>query len=535
MTPQTAASRRAGWLLAGAALFFYLATAGGSLGSSDAVLTYEITKSLVERRSLASSVDVKHLPQLQGVDGRIYAPFGIGQSIANVPFYLAGRALGRRLGQASTGSDTIPKAVVALGNVLIGAVVVWLAVLFAYRLSGDLAGASFAALALGFGTLLWPYATFGFNAPLTTACLLAGVYATWIGVRSGRPLSLAWGGVWLACAFLTRHEMVLTIACVGAWLAYESRRHVRAAVPRLLAFGAPLALGAALWLWYNAVRFGDPFNPGYVNDPDVKARLALSEGLLGMLFSPGRSLFVYAPVTLAGVVAVVRYAGRDRSTALLFAALPTVMLLFYSTLPGWDGGRSYGPRYLVPVTPFMLLPLACWWSDAGARLKRILLGLALASIAIQVPAVLVDFSKVSIAHARSGAGNDWTARTYSWREAGLTLNVAATLQAIPDNLRRVSRGERLDSPSSRVQPPADDARSTPEAAASLGDRLQFSLDLWWLYLYYLGLLPIGAALAVGCFSVGAGSTLIWWTCRVARSAPKVEPAFMTLTDGASRS
>lgn len=508
MTPLTAASRRAGLLLAGAALFFYLATAGGSLGSTDAVLTYEITKSIVERGSVASAVDVKRLPQLHGVDGRIYAPFGIGQSIVNIPFYLAGRIVGERLGSATAHDDTIPKAFVALGNVGGGALVVWLTVLFAYRLSGNLEGAAFATLALAFGTLLWPYATFGFNAPLTTCCLLAGVYNTWIGTRTGQRTTLAWGGVWLACAFLTRHEMALAIICAAIWVAVESRRDKKTMLARLVALGTPVAIGLALWLWYNAVRFGDPFNPGYVNDPDVKSRVAVFEGLMGMLFSPGRSIFVYAPVTVAGIAALARWARHERSTALLFAALPGVMLLF-STLPGWDGGRSYGPRYLVPVIPFVLLPLACWWSEAGKGVKRALLAVTLVSVVIQLPAVLVDFSKVSIAYARSGAGYDWTARTYSWREAGITLNTVATLKALPDNLRRVAHGERAPATTPSSQLPDLAAYAAPPDETSLGDRLQFSLDLWWLYLYYLGLLPAGAALVVGCLSMAAGSALLW--------------------------
>ena len=110
----TSESRRAARLTAVAALCIYIATAGGGLTTVDAVMTYEVTKNLVTRGSTA--FDVVGLNHHRGVDGRYYSPFGIGQSIFNIPFYLAGRAAHQRLGVRIGRSETIDKAAVALGN-----------------------------------------------------------------------------------------------------------------------------------------------------------------------------------------------------------------------------------------------------------------------------------------------------------------------------------------------------------------------------------------------------------------------------------
>ncbi|HET9368931.1 MAG TPA: hypothetical protein VFO19_01740, partial [Vicinamibacterales bacterium] len=50
--------------------------------------------------------------------------------------------------------------------------------------------------------------------------------------------------------------------------------------------------------------------------------------------------------------------------------------------------------------------------------------------------------------------------------------------------------------------PAD--RAAGGSTGSLGERLAFSLDFWWLYLYYLGTWPVGIALLAGGGSALAG-------------------------------
>ena len=56
------------------------------------VLTYQVTKQMVEARSVAVPFgETDGLGEAhRGRDGRYYAPFGLGQSIYNIPFYLAG-------------------------------------------------------------------------------------------------------------------------------------------------------------------------------------------------------------------------------------------------------------------------------------------------------------------------------------------------------------------------------------------------------------------------------------------------------------
>ena len=59
------------------------------------IMTYEVTKNIVEQGSVAMSHDVFGMEAHRGVDGRYYAPYGIGHALYSVPFYIVGRAAER--------------------------------------------------------------------------------------------------------------------------------------------------------------------------------------------------------------------------------------------------------------------------------------------------------------------------------------------------------------------------------------------------------------------------------------------------------
>jgi len=513
---RTAESRRVAGLTAAAVCCVYVTTAGGSLNSIDAVMTFEVTRSLVTASTTAFNVaGLNHHP---GVDGRYYSPFGIGQSIFNVPFYLVGRAASQHLHVGKP--DTIEKAAVAFGSAVAAAGAVWIACLFAWHLSGHLPASCGTALALGFGTLVWPYSKMGFNAALTTWCLLGGLYSAWLGVRTDRPALLAWAGVWLACALLTRHEMALAAPLVIGWTAWESRHDRGVLTRRIAAIGIPFAAGAACWLWYNDTRFGSPFEtgnlgPAFFHAQNFRFDRSILTGILGLLFSPGRSLFIYVPLAAAGALALPELARRDRSTTVLVGSVLVSFLLVYSSLEYWDGLRGYGPRYLVPLLPLLILPLVWWLGGDGRRPRPLLSIVIVISVLAQLPGVLVDFSKVSVVHARRSGGYSRDAKIYSWRQSGLTLNALDAIDALPVNVRNLAHGIR---PAAVVQPPESDEDR------EFSQRFAFSLDFWWLYLFYLGAIPAWAAVVLGAMPLLIAWALIRRAFDIARAGRPALPS-----------
>jgi hypothetical protein len=149
---------------------------------------------------------------------------------------------------------------------------------------------------------------------------------------------------------------------------------------RLIAFALPLALIAISIAWYDWVRYGNPLATGYRADETFSTPILL--GLYGLLFSPGKGLFVYVPFLAALAFALPMFYRRARRETLLMLAIFAVYLATFSTWYYWWGGTNWGPRFLVPTIPFLVLAVApaveiTGWKSASVRQETRIASLAL--------------------------------------------------------------------------------------------------------------------------------------------------------------
>ena len=128
----------------------YLTTAGGSLATTDAVATYDVTRQMLEHGTVALSSDIVGNDAYQGQDGRLYSPFGLLQSLWNIPFYGAGRLASSLPPLRRASPVMVTKATVALGNAVAAALCVWIVWWLAWSVSDGCARtASVAAFLAG--------------------------------------------------------------------------------------------------------------------------------------------------------------------------------------------------------------------------------------------------------------------------------------------------------------------------------------------------------------------------------------------------
>ena len=475
-------------------LCLYGATGGGSLATD--IMTYEVTKAIVERGSVAMSSNIYAMEAHRGIDGRYYAPYGIGHAVYSVPFYLAGRWAERVAGGRIGRSESLRKAALTAGSMVAAAGCAWLMAWFAWALVGRTGPSVMTALAVACATVLWPYAKFGFNAPLATLCVLVAVYGAWAGMRWGRPSLLVLSGAGIGAALLVRLELALVALPIALWVALESRPDWRRAVRATSAAAAPALVAVLITAYYNAVRFGNPLDTGYLRDQTAGFG-SVWAGALGLIVSPGGSVLLYSPLLVLGVIALVELGRDDRHSATLLGGVALVLFGFYASLEHWDADRSYGPRYLLPVIPLLCLPLARWFGRAPgeARRRLVISGLVL-SIIVQLPGVLVDFSKVG--HTPEIGYQTRDTRRWEWPFSAFVLNVRAAAATVPTNVRYLA-GVEAPPP---VRPPVGTARD-------FSAQFAHSLDFWWIYLFYLGAVsgPVSALLG-GLSLLGAGVLLV---------------------------
>jgi hypothetical protein len=138
-------------------------------------------------------------------------------------------------------------------------------------------------------------------------------------------------------------------------------------------------IGAAL-AGYNVVIFGRLSGAypasSFSGDP--------LSGLLGLLFSPGRGLVLYFPITLVAVVAPLLATAVRRDPLLRAAAMGVIgTIVVVAPWINWWGGYSFGPRLLTETQPFLLLLAGATIERADRRGAR--LALAIISVAVLLP------------------------------------------------------------------------------------------------------------------------------------------------------
>jgi dolichyl-phosphate-mannose-protein mannosyltransferase len=474
-----------------AALSLYAVTASGSLTSSDAVVTFDLTRSLVERHSIALSGDLLGNPSNRGVDGRYYSQFGIGQSIFNIPFYLAGTAAAALMPHPLGKPDTVPKAFVALGSSVAAATAVALIWVLAVLISEDGRGALVAAASAAIAGPLWPYSKSGFSTALTTAVLAAAATCCWsAAARRSRGWAFGAGAV-VAAGWLTRHELALVVVPFSFFLWIEGRRRataVRSIASHILCLLTVSAAGGALWMTYNAIRFGHPTAVGY--SPRFSG-----VGYAAYLLSPAGSVLVFAPIALVWLWALLKLKDRLPGAAMLLVGPLVVFYTFYGALQDWPGGRSYGPRYLVPSLTLLAPALAAIYSSMVHRQRRRIAAALIAGALLQLPGVVVDYSKVSVEWAHTATREEIAARNWRVTSSFFILNLRAAARLVPENIAYLS---------GRKAVPPLVATGDEHAFAQ---QFSYSLDFWWVYLVYLRVLTVGEALAAAVFLVLATGTM----------------------------
>jgi len=484
---------RTGALVFGAALALFFLTAGGSLTSSDSVTTFALTASLVDRHSIELSGAGGSVDASPGLDGRPYSRYGIGQALYNVPFYLAGKAAVRAIGHPIGRPDSIPKAVVALGSAVAAAGCVLVVWLLSQRVGATPRGALVAAASAAVASPLWPYSKFGFSTALTALILLAAAFFLADREPRSRMRSAVAAGAIVAYGWLTRHELALVLLPFVAVLLMRDGPS-RAAWSRAAVFVGCAFAGGLLWLWYNAARFGHPLSVGYV--PEFGA-----SGYAAFIFSPSGSIVLFAPIAIVWLAGLFARGAARPADRLLLAGPLLVFYLFYGALADWPGGRSYGPRYLVPAL-LLLAPGAALLWDRRPRWRAALVAAIAAGAVLQLPGVLVDYSRISVEWARAATRDEIARRTWTIAASPFVLDARAAAPAVSRNLAYLAGREPL--PRVTESPGADDR--------DFAQRFAFSLDVWWLYLVYLRALSVRAALVVATALAGAAivcATMAW--------------------------
>lgn len=356
----------------------YAFTSAGRLDAADGVAMAQTARSLL-RGTLAVP---GYTPQITlGSGGLYYTRYGIGQSIVELPFVEIGLALyhvTQRLALIDWAIAFTNTFVTAVGCVLF------------YLLLRELGASSRRGVALtllyGLCTLAWPYAKSAFSEPLQATCLIGATLAVvrWRGRRGTRWLVVA--GTFLAGLILTKSAALVVVPAfvlyviasellLGRRLSLNLLRSrawwMRGLALQIALLSLPV-VACALTLWLNKARFGSPFDFGYGREAnDLPFTGSLLTGIFGLLFSFNSGIIFYATPVVLGVLGIRRFVRQHTPEALLIGLVTVILLVLYGSYYYWAGLSAFGPRYLVPLIPLLLLPLVdANFSGRGSPARR---------------------------------------------------------------------------------------------------------------------------------------------------------------------
>lgn len=291
---------------------------------------------------------------LSSVEGRLYSNKAPGAALAGLPGYAIARAIAGpptahnmrwTLTAMRLLASTLPAILVAL---LVGTMATRFGV-----------NATFAVVALLFGTPLFAYGLLFFAHALTALAL----FAAFMLLFSERPRELAAG---LAIGIAVLSEYPSAIPCAILIVCALPRLHLRGLL-RVIAGGLPFAITLAL---YDYAAFGSAFTLGSAHESAVFYRDVARRGLFGvsfpspaiflrLLFDPSKGLFVFSPVLALALLGIRRARTMlPRAAFVALVATPLSILLTFAGYANWDGGWTVGARYLVPSLPFFAVLIA---------------------------------------------------------------------------------------------------------------------------------------------------------------------------------
>jgi hypothetical protein len=375
----------------------YVLTNAGRIDIIDGQCRYEVAKNWIEI-GIPCSTD-PFLDLKLGVDpltGFSWVNYNSLSSMTPIPFMLLSRALPGHTEERDRFAFSLTSALFgAFGGALLMIGLGMLGV--SLRLSALTVGIT------AFATLWWPLSITTFDQNQHFVWLLATVLMAW---HAGRASSLFWAAMagtfgGLAFNFQENYALLLPALALSVFASAEEGQSTatfslrkaitRAAVIRYVTFGLCCVVGIVLFILYNKIRYSTPLTPMRYA-PNLQLQNNFVEGSLSLLFSPGRSIFVFSPPTALALIGARALFRRAPTFAIGIGLATLIHFLFISSLALFAGEWCWGPRYLGIVALMATFPMP--FALARLREKRaIVTAIVTLGLVVQLLALSIDHQR----------------------------------------------------------------------------------------------------------------------------------------------
>lgn len=369
--------------------YFY----NGSGGNQVARLN--LTRAIVEKGRLYSNEVGYTTDDELRIDGRRYSSKAPGVSVLGVPPFAALDGVRRLVSADAPRARNVVVHLTTLVTVgvpcaVMGAVLFWVLGAMGFAQVPAL----LAVVAITLGTTFLPYATMYMGHSLAGA-VITFAFALLFDARRRReagevPVRQVLGaGLFTGLAVLIEYPLGMAALLLTVYLL-----STRPSARELGAWVLGGAVSVAALLLYNVLAFGNALSLSYLKYTQLeKNPFPVHEQGFGgvswprldildkMLFSEVRGLIYFSPILFLAVPGLVWWGVRRRDHWREITLVVGMMVAFLAFNAGygesiqyWGGANSAGPRHLIPMFPFVALPLAALFSVAPGLFLPLVLG-----------------------------------------------------------------------------------------------------------------------------------------------------------------
>lgn len=384
--------------------FAYLITDFGGVRSSDSELVFRVAQSLANEGSFAIKSNLENWQGFGVVEVRqakYYVIFGPLESVLLTPIVKVAEyinsahwyeAYGRIIPLSYFIDDGLllqvknaraanlePHALRLLSsvfNLIVSTLIVYVFWLIMLKLTGFERISFIVSVIVGLGSLVWPYSGTFFSEPLATLLTLASFYYLLLAssvpeaaLTNDKRKKYLLSGAFLGLACTAHITAVLFIPFFAYYCFRNDFAPDGSFIERALRVGF-FSLGVFVFLFllgiYNYARFENFFETGRSISPIAVDSFGYGEfvwpwkGLFGLLFGAGKGILFFCPAAVLGILVWRRFHREFPRMSLVLLACALFTLLFMASRSDWHGGFCLGPRYLLMVLPFVIIPVALW-------------------------------------------------------------------------------------------------------------------------------------------------------------------------------
>jgi hypothetical protein len=349
----------------------------------------DMVRAVVERGTLAIDAYQDNTSDKALVAGHYYSDKAPGQALVALPVVAATVAV-LKYAPADKRSNLleVDRYVGTLASSAIPTVIGAIAIaLVATRLGASETGALFAALVYGLGTPAWVYATIMMGNNLAGAALAVAFLGAVVLRRNGSQarnlmvgLATGFAAGWAVVTEYPAAPAATIVLLLALGNTYRAAQRGRLPVLGALVVGA--VVPALVLAAYNVIAFGSILTLSY---SATQGWVGMRDGIEGVTYPKGsvlaevtvgqfRGLLPLAPVLVFAPLGMLHLRRRGERAATATASWVVVYYFLYNaSFVYWNGGWSYGPRYVGAALPFLCVGLAALWTSYGRLARSVLL------------------------------------------------------------------------------------------------------------------------------------------------------------------